>query len=148
MPNEHIRTAVVGGTSQTVRRYRAVWMITDFGVAEMSAPFAISVTGVGAAAPLGIAQANSRWAPGTPYNTSNEAGDSGDEILVYTSGAQCRAEAGGTIEAGAPLTAGSDARLISASAIAGDASSIWILGFALEAATAGQVFRMNVRIHT
>lgn len=150
MAQEHMKTYVVDGTSQKVRRSRCVWQTSDFAVLEMSAAFAASVASPGIATPAGIAQEWSRNPPGTPFDTSLEAGLSGDEIMVYTNGAIARAELGGTVAAGQPLIAGTDARVITGGAVGLGANSVvtgaWLMGTALEGGTVGQVVRMEVRI--
>lgn len=141
-PNEHMQTYVVGGTSQKVRRSRVVWMISDFSVAEMSCACGFSFQSF---APVGVAQPWTRNPAGTPFDTSLEAGLSGDEIMVYTNGAIAYAQCGGTIAAGQAVAPHTDGTIIAAvsNSITGD---YWRIGVAKEAGAAGDVIRIDVNI--
>ena len=145
---ENMRTAVVGGTSQKVRRSRAVWMTGDYTVLEMSAASGQAGSVVGNPTPYGIAQEWSRNTPGTPFDVSCEAGNTGDEILVYGDGALAKAECGATIAAGDYVTAGTDARIITTDLTIQPNLSVvtMVLGQALEAGTAGDVIRVQMGI--
>lgn len=148
MPNEHMRTAVVKA-SEKVRRSRCVWMTSDFTVTEMSAASAQAVSLAGGPTPFGIAQEWTRNAPGTPFDTSMEAGNGGDEILVYTNGSMALAECGGTIAAGDFVTATTDARIITTNLTIQPNLSVvtYVLGQAQEAGTTGDVIRVYMGIY-
>jgi len=131
--NEHMRTAVSGGT---IRRSRVVWMSDDYTVLEQSVATSF--------APYGIAQEWCRNAPGTPFDTSLYAAASGDELLVYTDGATGLAECGGTVTAGKMLVADSTARVVNATGA--PPFSFYTVGRALEDGDTGDVIRVEVII--
>lgn len=132
MSVDHKKTAVCGGN---IRRNRVVWMNDDFTVLEMSVATSF--------VPFGIAQGSSRNAPGTPFDTSLFAGSSGDEICVWTDGAEgALAECGGTVTAGKTLTADSTARVVDAGGA--PPFSFYPVGVALEDGATGDVIRIKV----
>src|SRR5262245_39636515 len=109
-PNKHVYSAVVGGTGQKVGRGRVVFYSSDYSVLEMSynGPGSVSF------GPCGISQLNTQKAPGTPFDVSMYAGQSGDTISVYGNGSIAYAECGATVVAGNHLTNGTDARVVNA----------------------------------
>lgn len=138
-PNEHMKSAVVGGTSQKVRRSRVVWMTSDFSVLEASNATASSF------AVVGVAQPWTRNPAGTPFDTSLEAGNSGDEIMYYANGAEGYVELGGTVQAGNPIGPDTAARAVQAFSV-GISGTYWTIGEALESGTAGDVIRFRCHI--
>jgi hypothetical protein len=96
--------------------------------------------------PTGIAQNYGNKAPGTPFEVSNGlAASAGDHVMVYTDGADdAYAQAGGTITAGDSLGVSSAGLVLSAPS--GAVSFHWLVGYAKEDATAGDVIRVRVHI--
>lgn len=138
MPNiEGMKTAVVGGTSQLVRRSTVVFLSDDFRVLMMSTNASF--------APYGIAQNWVRNTPGTPFQVSNEAGSTDEEIMVWTHGAIALAECGNTVTAGKMVTTDTTARVVDSAGIgAAISTAVWDVGLALEDGAAGDVIRVQV----
>ncbi len=137
--HNHTITAVSGGN---LRRGRVAFLSNDYTVLEMSTP---SNTG----APLGIIQIHSRKAPGTPFDTSLYAAQSGDEVTLSVEGATALAECGGTVTAGTRVTNDATARVIDTIFGVPTGASFgvswgWEVGTALEDGAAGDVVRIRV----
>lgn len=130
-PNEHLKTAVAGGN---IRRSRVVMMTSPFTVVEMSTNLSFPA--------FGIAQEWTRNPPGTPFDTSLRAAESGDELRVYGPGSEGKAECGGTVTAGKYVTADGTARIVDAGG--SPPWSFHVVGRALEDGAAGDVIRVQV----
>lgn len=82
--------------------------------------------------PIGISSEHTRAAPGTPFS-SGLAGADGDAMQVFQIGDRALVEVGSnSITADQPLKSDANGRVVAAS------SGDYIVGFALEAATASQ----------
>lgn len=139
--HNHTMTAVSGGN---LRRGRVAFLSNDYTVLELSTP---SNTG----APAGIIQIHSRKAPGTPFDTSLYAAQSGDEVTIYTDGAIALAECGNTVTAGTRVTSDATARIIDTIFGVPTGTSFgvswgWEVGTALEDGAAGDVVRIKVDV--
>ncbi len=138
MPKENRLTAVIAGTSERVYRSRAVYLSDDFKCTMLTTN-AISFT------PAGIAQEWCRQPPGTPYNTSMQAGVSGDEIMIYGPGSDALAEVGSAgVIAGVMVTVDSTARVVSRNSYGTISTVQWNLGVAMEDGAEGDVVRIRV----
>lgn len=129
--HNHTKSAISGGN---IRRSRVVYMSTDFTVLEMSVNTSFPV--------YGVSQEWSRQAPGTPFDTSLYAAQSGDELLVYVAGSTALCECGNTVTAGKMVTADSTARI--ADATGAPPWSFFAVGKALESGAAGDVVRVEI----
>jgi hypothetical protein len=130
--HNHTKTAVSGGN---LRRGRVVFLSDDFTVLEMSTALSFPV--------FGVTQIHSRKAPGTPFDTSLYAAQSGDEVTVTVQGGTALAECGNTVTAGHYVVADSTARVANAGGSA-PPFSMHIVGKALEDGAAGDVVRVLV----
>lgn len=130
-PNMGYRTAVAGGT---IRRSRVVMGLGEYGAVEASTNLSFP--------PLGIAFEHSRNPPGTPYDTSLQIADSGDEFAYYGAGSEGRAECGGTVTAGKLQTYDSTARIVDATG--SPPYSMHVVCIAKENGSTGDVVRVNV----
>lgn len=135
--HNHTRSVVAGGN---IRRGRVVYMSDDYTVLEQSVNTSFE--------PYGIAQPNSRFAPGTAFDTSLFAATNGKSLLVYGRGSVALAECGGTVTAGKRVVADSTARIVD-SVFAGGLTSLaistgWEVGTALEDGAVGDVVRIEV----
>lgn len=141
-PNKHVYSAVVGGTGQKVGRGRVVFQNSDYSCLEMSSAGATSF------APMGISQLNTQDPPGTPFDTSMYAGQSGDTISVFGNGSIAHAECGATVAAGQYVSPGTDARIVPSISFGYGTglSFCHVVGKALEGGTTGDVVRMEVNI--
>lgn len=133
----HVKSAVAGGN---IRRGRVLFFSDDNIVLEASVNTSFP--------PAGIAGTNSRWAPGTAFDTSLFHATSGQEVLVATNGAEALAECGNTVTAGKAVTYDSTARVVNSTL--GGATSLPVLqafeiGTALEDGTAGDLVRIRVQ---
>ncbi len=144
MAHEHMKTGVIGGTSQIVRRSRVIYQSGEWQVNE-----SVSFGNISFGAQMGIAQEWCRQAPGTPADTSLYAGVTGDEILYYGVGSEALAECGGTVTAGNQLMSDNTARVVNSTGnIAASwaiSFPVWEIGVALESGTTGDVVRMRVQ---
>lgn len=140
MPNTEnmISRVVGGGSTDKVIRSRVVWQSDDFAVLMMS-----TNTG-GSYVPVGIAQEWTRHPPGTPYNVSNEAGNNGDDILVYGAGSIALAECGNTVTGGRMVTVDSTARIVNSVVDEAISVNVWDIGMAEEDGAVGDVIRVRV----
>jgi hypothetical protein len=131
MAHEHMRTAVSGGN---IRRSRVIFQTAEWTANEMSTNLSFP--------PLGIAQEWGRYPPGTPFDVSNEAARSGDEVLYYAPGSVGLAECGGTVTGGKVQTVDSAARIVDATG--SPPWSFHAVCKALEDGSAGDVVRVEV----
>ena len=133
----HVKSALSGGN---IRRGRVLFFSDDNVVLEASVNTSFP--------PAGIAGTNSRWAPGTAFDTSLYHATSGQEVLVSTNGAEALAECGGTVTAGKQVTFDSTARIVNSTL--GSATSLpvligWEVGTAIEDGAAGDLVRIRVQ---
>lgn len=138
MPKENKITAVVAGTSESVYRSRAVYLSDDYKCTMLTVATSF--------APLGIAQEWCRQPPGTPYNTSMQAGISTEEIVIYAAGSEALAEVGSAgVTVGLMVTVDTTGRVVNSSAPPAALSTpLWDLGVAMEDGTSGDVIRIRV----
>src|SRR3954470_2085253 len=101
MSMNHVKSALSGGN---IRRGRVLFMSGANIVLEASVNTSFP--------PVGVAGTASRWAPGTAFDTSLFHATSGQEVLVYTNGAEALCECGNTVTAGKQVTYDSTARIL------------------------------------
>jgi len=84
--------------------------------------------------PAGVVSGQTDGPAGTVFNTGGYAAIAGESVLVFQVGDRCLVEAGNTISIGDPLKPDANGRALTAT------SGTYIVGIALEAATASNQF--------
>lgn len=126
-----------GQANGNIRRGRVVFLSDDFIVSEASVNTSFP--------PIGITMEYTRFAPGTPFDTSLYAATDGLEVAYTGNGGVAKAECGGTVTAGKAVTYDSTARIVDATGFPGPVS-YWVVGIAREDGAAGDVVRVDVNI--